>query len=145
MDPSTIIFLLIFGVFIFLGYKKDKEKQERAQKKIAHDTKLYENIKKGKREFNWRMETDKDNFRSLYWKTLENEEPRALLFETADMIAFSLWHRPETRIGFYFKDINEYGLYTSFVGNDPENDFFEMFYRSDEEFKTKQILIYDDE
>jgi hypothetical protein len=127
------------GAFIFLGYKKDKAKQEKAQKEIARDTKLYENIKRGKREYDWRQNQEN------YSNYLKQQQHRALLFETADMVAFNLEHFAEFRISFYFKDINEYGIYSFFVGNDPDIDVFETFYRSDAEFKKEQILICDDE
>lgn len=139
MDPSTVIFLLIFGAFIFLGYKKDKEKKEKAQNIIARDNKLYANIQRGKREYDWRQ--NQENYRNL----LKQPQHRSLLFENADMIAFNLEHFAEFRIGFYFKDINEYGIYSFFVGNDPDIDVFETLYRSDAEFKKEQILICDDE
>jgi hypothetical protein len=66
-----------------------------------------------------------------------------LVLENAHMKAFHVDHIPEIRVGFYFKDLNEYGLYAFFAGNGDET--FESYYRTDSAFKTEGRLLYDDE
>jgi hypothetical protein len=66
-----------------------------------------------------------------------------LLFETAQMSAFRVDHLIQTRIGFHFKDINEFGLYGFLAGDGDE--FQESYYRSDRAFQKEELLLYDDE
>lgn len=53
------------------------------------------------REYNWRQR--EENF----WDVKD----RGLLFETAHLSAFKVDQFAEFRVGFYFKDIREFGLY----------------------------------
>ncbi len=59
------------------------------------------------------------------------------------MRAYHVNHFAESRVGFYFKDLNEYGLYGFFAGND--DDYIESYYRSDETFKLEGRLLHDDD
>ena len=137
MEPSTILIIALFGGYILWRYKKDKERAKFSADRILRDTKLYENIKKGMREYRWRMkETDQ-------FKNFINAKDKEILFETADMTAYNLDHFIEDRVGFYFKDINEYGFYSMFIGNDPEADVFENYYRTDPEFEKEERLLYE--
>jgi hypothetical protein len=46
-------------------------------------------------------------------------------------------------VGFYFKDLDEYGLYGFFAGEGEE--FFESYYRSDSTFQQEGQLLHDDD
>jgi hypothetical protein len=62
--------------------------------------------------------------REYHWRERENDFWRAkggeLLFETAHLSAFHVSHFAESRVGFYFKDTEEFGLYGFFAGNDDD-------------------------
>jgi hypothetical protein len=58
------------------------------------------------------------------------------------MIAYNVDHFAETRVGFYFKDLNEYRMYGFFAGNGDET--FESYYRTDSTFKKEETLLHDD-
>jgi hypothetical protein len=85
------------------------------------------------REFNWR-EREQD-----FWKAKNGE----LLFETAHLSAFHVDHPAESRVGFYFKELDEYGLYGFFAGNGDE--FHESYYRTDRTFQKEEVLLTNDE
>ena len=52
-------------------------------------------------------------------------------------------HGPEYRVGFYFKDINEFGLYGLFAGNG--DDTITSYYRTDRTFqKEEHVFAWDD-
>jgi hypothetical protein len=66
-----------------------------------------------------------------------------LIFEDTHMRAYHVDHFAESRVGFYFKDLNEFGLYGFFAGND--DDYFHSYYRSDQTFKLEGRLLHDDD
>ncbi len=73
----------------------------------------------------------------------ERHRDGELLFENAHLQVYNVEHFAESRLGFYFKDLNEYGLYGLFVGNDA--DIYESYYRTDSTFKKEGRLLYDDD
>src|ERR1700722_15367692 len=66
-----------------------------------------------------------------------------LLFETPHISAFNVSHFAESRVGFYFKDLDEYGLYGFFAGND--DDVYYSYYHTDRTFKKEEMLLTNDE
>ncbi len=62
--------------------------------------------------------------------------------ENAHLQIYNVEHFAKSRLGFYFKDLNEYGLYSFFAGND--DDYIESF-RTDSTFKSEGQLLYDDD
>jgi hypothetical protein len=133
MDSSLLILLGIVAGFFLWRQLKNKEKAQAASERLERDTRMYRNIKAGMREYHFR-ERD-NNFR----KAKDGE----LLFETAHLSAFHVSHPAESRVGFYFKDLEEYGLYGFFAGND--DDVFRSYYRTDCTFQKEEMLLTNDE
>jgi hypothetical protein len=133
MEWWAWVLLALGGVYFLWRSSKDKEATAVAGERLNKDTRLYQNIKTGMREFHWR-EQQKHSGRK------KNGE---LIFESAHMCAYHVDHFAESRVGFYFKDLGEYGLYGCFVGND--DDVYESYYRSDRSFQEEGKLIYRDE
>lgn len=106
-----------------------------ATARLAKDQKLYDHIKAGMLEYEWR------NRQNEFWKAKDGQ----LLFETAQMCAYHVNHFAESRVGFYFKDLEEFGLYGFFVGNDPETDIHHSYYRTDRTFQEEGRLLYDED
>lgn len=46
-------------------------------------------------------------------------------------------------MGFYFKDLDEYGLYGFFAGND--DDVYHSYYRTDRSFQKEEMLLHDED
>ena len=109
------------------------EKAEAAGAILNKDNRLYQHMKVGMREVNWRQQNEG------YRRRRDGE----LIFEDAHMRAYRVDHFAESRVGFYFKDLDEYGLYGFFAGND--DDYFHSYYRSDERFKLEGKLLHDDD
>lgn len=128
MDWSVLIVLALVGAFFLWRRSKGAGAAQVASARLASDTRLYQHIKTGMREYEWR------NREGKFWKAKDGE----LLFETAHMAAYHIDHFVETRVGFYFKETNEFGLYGFFAGND--DDTFEGYYRSDRTFKKEEML-----
>lgn len=129
MDWSLwLLMALVAGFFLWRKSKND-ETAKAANVRLDKDARLYEHIKTGMREYNWREREQE------FWNAKDGE----LLFETAHLRAFHVDHFAESRVGFYFKDIDEYGMWSFFAGNDDE--VFETYYRSDPTFQTEQILL----
>ena len=63
-----------------------------------------------------------------------------VVYETKVLAVSHVSHFAESRWGFYFKDTNEFGLYTSF--SDDNNKNYECFYRSDSKFEEEIYLDY---
>lgn len=120
------------GGFFLWRQSKNAETAKVANERLEKDTQLYQHIKAGMREYNWR-ERDQD-----FWKAKNGE----LLFETAHLSAFHVSHFAESRVGFYFKDLDEYGLYGFFAGSGDE--FFESYYCTDRTFQEEGRLLYND-
>jgi hypothetical protein len=133
MDWSLLLVLALVGGFLLWRKSKKEEAAKIATDRLKRDTRLYQNIKAGMREYHWR-EHDQN-----FWKA----ESGAKLFETAHLSAFHVDHFAESRVGFYFKDLDEYGLYGFFAGNGDE--FFESYYRTDRTFQEEGRLLHDDD
>lgn len=140
MDPWLIFGLVLAGAYMLWLNKSNQKKEEAAI--IAKDTlrrenKLYENIKKGVREHDWRM-NEKD-----YFEKFLHAKHGDYLFETADLKAVKLDNVSDLRIGFYIKESNEYGIYSHFSGNDDYTH--EGYYRTDSLFQKEELLAHDDD
>lgn len=133
MDWSVLLVLGLVGVFFLWRQSKNTEKAKAANERLERDTRLYRNIKAGMREYHWRERENE------FWRAKDGE----LLFETAHLSAFNVDHVAESRVGFYFKDIDEFGLYGFFAGND--DDVFHSYYRTDRTFKKEEVLLTNDE
>ncbi len=136
MDWTTIALLVAVGGFLLWRgnvSEKDNERAEIARKRLERDNRLYQHIKAGMREYDWRRRDEKFTLR----------KDGELLFETAHMVVFNVSHFAEARVGFYFKDLEEYGLYGFFAGNDDEH--FESYYRTDKTFQDEGRLLHDDD
>jgi hypothetical protein len=62
---------------------------------------------------------------------------REQLFETPHLSAFHVSHFAESRVGFYFKDIEEFGLYSFFASNGDET--YENYYCSDRTVQKEKV------
>jgi hypothetical protein len=133
MDSSLLILLVVVAGFFLWRQSKNKEKAQAANERLERDTRMYRNIKAGMREYHFR---ERDN---NFWKAKDGE----LLFETAHLSAFHVSHPAESRVGFYFKDLEEFGLYGFFAGND--DDVFHSYYRTDRTFQKEEMLLTNDE
>ncbi|QDM17235.1 hypothetical protein FNL55_15480 [Tardiphaga sp. vice352] len=133
MDWSLIIPLMLVGLILLWRQSKREGAAKSASARLERDAKLYDRIKEGVREYDFRGR-QRD-----FWKAKDAE----LLFETAHLSAFHVDHFAETRIGFYFKDLNEYGLYGFFAGND--DDVYHSYYRTDRTFQKEEMLLTNDD
>jgi hypothetical protein len=133
MDWTLVVVLALAGVFFLWRQSKNTEKAKAASERLERDTRLYRNIRAGMREYHWR-EREND-----FWRSKDGE----LLFETAHLSAFHVSHFAESRVGFYFKDTEEFGLYGFFAGND--DDVFHSYYRTDRTFQKEEMLLTNDE
>jgi hypothetical protein len=129
MDWSVIILLALVGVFVLWRSSKNEDTAEVASACLESDTKLYQHIKTRMREYNFR------EHEGQFWKAKDGE----LLFDTAHISAFHVDHFAETRVGFYFKDLEEYGLYGGFAGNGDE--FHDSYFRTDRTFRKEEALV----
>jgi hypothetical protein len=134
MDWWVWVLLAVGAIYFSWQSSKKKEKAVAATERLAKDNVLYQRIKEGMREYNWRQNQDFKNFFS--------HKDGQLIFETAHMAAYHVDHFAESRTGFYFKDLNEYGLYGFFAGNGDE--FYESYYRTDSKFRKEGALLHDD-
>lgn len=132
MEPWLFVLVIAAGWYLWQR-SRNAEKAKAANERLERDTRTYHNIKAGMREYHFR---DRDN---KFWRAKDGE----LLFETAHMSAFHVSHPAESRVGFYFKDLEEYGLYGFFAGND--DDVFHSYYRSDRTFQKEEMLLTNDE
>jgi hypothetical protein len=137
MDPWTIFTIVLVGgylIWLHLKNKKAEEKAQIAKETLRREQKLYENIKKGMREFLWWMQQG-DNLEKH-----KNAQHREVLFENADLVAYKV--NPdyeEGRIGFYFKETGDYGMFGIFYGNGDERH--ESYYRTNKTFdKTEPVI-----
>jgi hypothetical protein len=129
------------GAFILWRSQKHAEAAKVASAKLERDKLLYEHIKTGMREYDWRKR--EGQCEDLFSRTRRKAKDGELLFETAHLSAFHVNHGPEYRVGFYFKDINEFGLYGLFVGNGDET--ITSYYRTDRTFQNEEhVLAWDD-
>ncbi len=133
MDWTLIVMLVLAGGFFLWRQSKNTEKAEAAKERLERDTRLYRNVKAGMREYHFRQ-------REHDFSEAKDGE---LLFETAHLSAFGVSHFAESRVGFYFKDTEEFGLYGVFAGND--DDVIESYYRTDRTFQKEEMLLTNDE
>jgi len=134
-DPTFLFFLLALGSALFVWhYFANAKKAKAASEQMEKDSRLYQHINAGLREYESRAR-EKDNF----WEAKNRE----LLFETADLSAFYVDHHAESRVGFYFKDLDEYGLYC--VSSGIGDEFIDTYYRTDSTFQKQERLLYDEE
>ena len=129
----VIVLVVLAGVFFQWRQSKRMDKAKAATERLERDTRLYRNIKTGMREYHFRgREQD-------FWRAKDGE----LLFETAHLSAFSVKHFAESRVGFYFKDTEEFGLYCFFADDDDAE--IETYYRTDRTFQKEEWLLTNDE
>jgi hypothetical protein len=126
------ILLALVAGFLLWRQSKAKEQAVVATETLTNDNRLYQHIKAGLREVDWQNRT----------QPLKHYGDGELILENAHTAAYHVDHFAETRIGFYFKDLNEYGLYGFFAGNGDET--VESYYRTDSTFKKEGRLLYDD-
>jgi hypothetical protein len=132
MDWSVLLVLALVGGFFLWRHQKNAERAKVASARLESDNRLYQHIKTGMREYHWR------NQKQEFLGARSGE----LLFETAHLKAFRVSHFAELRVGFYFKDIDEYGLYGFFAGEPGE--YFDSYYRTDSTFQKEGRLLHDD-
>jgi len=128
MDIYAIISVILI-IYLLVIYQKRKAAKNKEH--LRRDNRTYEHIKRGMREYSWQSEK-----KDVSNKFLDAKHKEAL-FENADMIAYKVKHFAEFRIGFFFKEINEYGLYGTF-------DEFVNYYRTNEDFQKEERLIHDE-
>jgi len=138
MDPSALFILALLAGFIAWRQSKKAEVAKVVSDRLNKDTQLYRLIKSGMREYHWQQREPEQLKRFIRARHGD------LLFETAHLSAVRVEHFAESRIGFYFKDTGEFGLYSVFVGNEP-NEIFENYYRTDRTFQQEQRLLYEDD
>ena len=124
-----LLLLAVVGAFLYWRHTRSTGTARIATDRLETDTALYRHIKTGMREYNWRERTEN------FWD-VKNGQMR---FETAHMSAFKVDHFAEFRMGFYFKDLEEFGLYGHFAGNGDKN--YESYYRTDRDFKKEERLV----
>jgi hypothetical protein len=132
MDWSILVLVLVGALFLWRN-QKNAAVAKAASDRLERDARLYQHIKTGMREYDWR---DRDG---LFWTAKDGE----LLFETAHLSAFHVHHFAESRVGFYFKDIDEFGLYGFFAGNGDE--FYKSYFRTDRTFQKEEALMASDD
>ena len=130
---SFLIVLVIAGGWYLWQRSRNVERAKVANERLAKDNRLYDHIKAGMREYHWR-ERDQP-----LWRAKHGE----MVFETAHLQAFCLDHFAESRVGFYFKDLDEYGMHSFFAGNG--DDFIESYYRTDSTFQKEGVLLHDED
>jgi hypothetical protein len=126
-------FALCLGAFYLWQNKRNEKRAFIARERIMNDNVLYQHIKTGLREFHWKKRHEPDFFGIVF-----DANNGQLLFEDAHLCIYKVIHFAEFRLGFYFKDIKQYGLYGSFDG-------FEKYYRTDSDFKKEELLYYDED
>lgn len=140
MDPWLVFGLVIAGGYLFWLNRSNQKKEEIAivaKEALRRENKLYDNIKKGVREHDWRM-NEKEYFRKFL-----DAKHGDVLFENAEFKAIKLDHISDLRIGFFIKETNEYGIYSHFSGNDDYTH--EGYYRTDSSFQKEELLAHDDD
>jgi hypothetical protein len=129
MEWPTLLLCIMVGAFFLWRRNRDAKAARVASERLEKDTTLYRHIKTGMREYHWRER--EQNF----WDVKSG----GILFETAHLSAFKVDHFAEFRVGFHFKDINEFGMYGHFAGD--ADDFYESYYRTDQSFQKEERLV----
>ncbi|MFC0241844.1 hypothetical protein [Rhodopseudomonas telluris] len=132
MEWSILVVLLV-GAFFWWRHTKNIEAARVANERLDKDTRLLQHIKAGLRELERKRREEGLTF----------SKDGKLLLETPHMAAYKVSHFAESRTGFYFKDINEYGLHGFFAGEPGE--YFDSYYRTDSTFKKEGRLVTRDE
>jgi hypothetical protein len=130
--PILLLALFVCGFLLWL-YSQNADQAKDVSNRLQRNVRLYERIQAGMREYDLRY--PKARF--------PEAEDVQLILEDARMSVFQVNHLIQTRVGFHFKDINEYGLYGFIAADDDE--FQESYYRSDRAFQQEELLLYDDE
>jgi len=125
------VFALCLGGLYFWKNRRDEKRAIAARKQIKNDNILYQHIKTGLREYNWKEDNEEDFFDKVW-----DAKDKDVLLENAHMIVHKVEHIAEFRLGFFFKDIKQYGLYGNFEG-------WERYYRTDASFNKEEALYYD--
>ena len=129
----TSLLAICLGGFYFWKNKRDVKRAEISREQLRHDTILYQHIRGGLREYEWKKSTEEGFFSKVF-----DSNDKDILLENAHLIVYRVRHFSEFRLGFFFKDIKQYGLYGNFEG-------WERYYRTDESFNKEEILCYDDD
>jgi hypothetical protein len=124
--------VVAIGAYFLWQHRKRTELAKQANVRLDRDTRLLQHIKSAKREYDFQKRD-----------TIEFPKDGELVFETAHYSIYKVRHFAESRLGFHFKDIEEYGLYGVFAGEPGE--YYDSYYRTDSAFKTEQRLITRDE
>ena len=93
MDWSFLMIAVPVGAFILWRSQKQAEAVKVASAKLERDKLLYEHIKTGMREYDWRKR--EGLCEELFSRTLRKAKDGELLFETAHLSAFHVNHGPE--------------------------------------------------
>lgn len=125
--------IAVVGFFLWRS-SKNAERAVNATERLAKDNQLYQHIKTGMREYEWHRNKD--------FKAFMHLKDGQIVLDTPHMTAYHVDHFAESRVGFYFKDLEEYGLYGFFAGNGDE--YHESYYRTDRTFQKEGGLLYDD-
>ena len=75
----------------------------------------------------------------FYSRRGDRDSEGEISYETDMLAVYHVYHVAEIRLGFHFKDTNEYGLYGSFY-DDERHRKYESFYRSDKDFEAEKSL-----
>ncbi len=124
--------LIAIAVVAFFAWKQKRylDGQKIVKARLERDKRLLQHIKMAKREYEF---SKRDQPSQIH----KNGE---LLYETAHYSVFNVTHFAESRLGFHFKDIEEYGLYGFFAGGPGE--YYDSYYRSDASFKIEGRLAF---
>ncbi len=75
----------------------------------------------------------------FYSQRSDDDSEGEISYETDMLAVCHVYHVAEIRLGFHFKDTNEYGLYGSFY-DDERHRKYKSFYRSDKDFEAEEYL-----
>jgi hypothetical protein len=125
----TILLLVAVGAFFLWQHLKNKKAAQVASERLDRDTRLLQHIKSAKREYDSKNRDQPNQF----------HKHGDLVYETAHYSVFYVSHFAESRLGFYFKNIEEYGLCGFFAGEPGE--YYDSYYRTDNTFQKEIRLM----